>query len=135
MDLDEALVFLGDFGRYQTLIYILICLAGQVPAAWHMLAISFLGAVPDHHCKVPTDERLRETIPSVVGDDGSLTFVQCEQYVNVSVDNSTVPCDNGWEYNSTYYGNTIVNEVGSGRSKGIFFGGVGVPNDIIPINN
>ena len=100
------LVFLGDFGRFQTLVYILICLAGQVPSAWHMLAISFLGAVPDYRCDAPPGDQPEES------GSGSLKIsLQCEQYVNVSVDNTTEPCGDGWVYNSTY-GNTIVTEVG-----------------------
>ncbi|XP_022108721.1 organic cation transporter protein-like isoform X1 [Acanthaster planci] len=109
MELDEALVFLGDFGRYQTLIYLLICLAGQVPSAWHMLGISFLGAVPGHHCKVPAGEQLEETVPKVTGDNGE-EYSKCFKYVNITVDNETMPCDEGWNYDQTYYGNTVATE-------------------------
>ncbi|XP_038073511.1 organic cation transporter protein-like [Patiria miniata] len=110
MELDEALVFLGDFGRYQTLIYVLICLAGQVPSAWHMLAISFLGAVPGHRCKVPAGQSLEETVPTVVGKDGGEEFAECLKYLNRSAYNETIPCDDGWDYDSTYYGKTIATE-------------------------
>ena len=111
MELDQVLVFLGDFGRFQTLVYILICLAGQVPSAWHMLAISFLGAVPDYRCDAPPGDQPEETaVPEADGGSVKISS-QCEQYVNVSVDNTTEPCGDGWVYDSTY-GNTIVTEVG-----------------------
>ncbi|XP_033634576.1 organic cation transporter protein-like isoform X1 [Asterias rubens] len=109
MELDQVLVFLGDFGRFQTLVYILICLAGQVPSAWHMLAISFLGAVPDYRCDAPPGDQPEETAVRESGSGSLKISSQCEQYVNVSVDNTTEPCGDGWVYDSTY-GNTIVTE-------------------------
>ena len=112
MELDEALVTLGDFGRYQTIIYILICSAGQITSVWHMLGISFLGAVPDHHCKVPEGRWLNESIPLEGDRDGAMEYSSCRQYVNfTNVGNDTSTCTDGWSYDDTYYGSTIVNEV------------------------
>ncbi|XP_035675458.1 organic cation transporter protein-like [Branchiostoma floridae] len=105
MELDEALILLGDFGLYQTIIYVLICVSGQFTQAWHMLSMAFLGGLPEHHCKVPGVNR-NHSIPSSLVD-GREVYSQCSMYKNFSIDNSTVPCENGWEYS---FQSTIVTE-------------------------
>ncbi|EDV53886.1 organic cation transporter-like protein [Drosophila erecta] len=52
MGYDEAIVHLGDFGRYQKIIYFLICLT-SIPVAFHKLAGVFLLAKPDFRCALP----------------------------------------------------------------------------------
>ncbi|XP_039494150.1 organic cation transporter-like protein [Drosophila santomea] len=52
MGYDEAIVHLGDFGRYQKIIYSLICLT-SIPVAFHKLAGVFLLAKPDFRCALP----------------------------------------------------------------------------------
>ncbi|XP_017047157.1 organic cation transporter-like protein [Drosophila ficusphila] len=52
MGYDEAIVHLGDFGRYQKIIYFLICLT-SIPVAFHKLAGVFLLAKPDFRCVLP----------------------------------------------------------------------------------
>ncbi|EDW67543.1 organic cation transporter-like protein [Drosophila virilis] len=54
MGYDEVIVQLGDFGRYQMIIYTLICLT-SIPVAFHKLAGVFLLAKPDFRCALPTD--------------------------------------------------------------------------------
>ncbi|EDW16686.1 organic cation transporter-like protein [Drosophila mojavensis] len=54
MGYDEVIVQLGDFGRYQKIIYVLICLT-SIPVAFHKLAGVFLLAKPEFRCALPTD--------------------------------------------------------------------------------
>ncbi|KAH8381363.1 hypothetical protein KR093_003478, partial [Drosophila rubida] len=54
MGYDEVIVQLGDFGRYQKIIYLLIALT-SIPVAFHKLAGVFLLAKPDFRCALPTD--------------------------------------------------------------------------------
>ena len=43
MDVDTALSRLGKWGKFQVVFYIVLSIADTFPAAWHMLAIVFLG--------------------------------------------------------------------------------------------
>ncbi|XP_005187237.2 organic cation transporter-like protein [Musca domestica] len=52
MGYDEVLTHLGDFGRYQKIIYFLICLT-SITCAFHKLAGVFLLAKPDFRCVLP----------------------------------------------------------------------------------
>ncbi|XP_075149164.1 organic cation transporter protein-like [Haematobia irritans] len=52
MGYDEVLTHLGDFGRYQKIIYFLICLT-SITCAFHKLAGVFLLAKPDFRCILP----------------------------------------------------------------------------------
>lgn len=77
-----------------------------------MLAISFLGAVPEHHCKIPEGGSLEDSIPHMVDPDtGQLEYDSCTVYVQDGTEsNRTKECDQ-WEYSKEPYGDTIVNEV------------------------
>lgn len=55
MGYDEVLVHLGDFGRYQRVIYFLICLTSII-CAFHKLAGVFLFAKPQFRCLLPFEE-------------------------------------------------------------------------------
>ncbi|XP_072167135.1 organic cation transporter protein-like [Diadema setosum] len=116
MELDEALQLLGDFGCYQSIVYVLICLVGQWTQSWHMLAISFLGAVPDHRCSSDDlDGEPWELYPvesDSLGDGGEEeppVYSSCELYTNYSVSNATEECSE-WTYNDSEYGTTIATE-------------------------
>ena len=111
MELDEALIILGDFGLYQTIIYILICTAGQVPSVWHMLVISFIGATPDHRCQIPAGRLVNESIPIIEHQNGEAQYSSCQQYAKFTYGNEMTSCSDGWWYDDAYYGNTIVTEV------------------------
>uniref|UniRef100_A0A1I8PZ51 Major facilitator superfamily (MFS) profile domain-containing protein n=1 Tax=Stomoxys calcitrans TaxID=35570 RepID=A0A1I8PZ51_STOCA len=52
MGYDEVLTHLGDFGRYQKVIYFLICLT-SITCAFHKLAGVFLLAKPEFRCVLP----------------------------------------------------------------------------------
>ncbi|KAI4470609.1 solute carrier family 22 member [Holotrichia oblita] len=52
MGYDDVIPLLGDFGRYQTKIYILLCLPAII-CAFHKLATVFLQARPDFRCQLP----------------------------------------------------------------------------------
>ncbi|KAL7727041.1 hypothetical protein ACLKA6_012424 [Drosophila palustris] len=54
MGYDEVITQLGDFGRYQKIIYLLIALT-SIPVAFHKLAGVFLLAKPDFRCALPSD--------------------------------------------------------------------------------
>lgn len=121
MELDDALKSLGDFGRYQTIVYVLICLVGQLTQSWHMLAIGFLGAVPEHQCRIPSVGGPADDVgdpwnhyyplePGKVDGDDPVNS-SCLRYVNFTADNATEGCTDGWIYDEELYGKTIATEV------------------------
>lgn len=54
MGYDEVLAHLGEFGRYQKRIYLLVCLPA-ISCAFHKLVNVFLMAKPDHRCRLPVE--------------------------------------------------------------------------------
>lgn len=54
MGYDEVLTHLGEFGKYQKRIYLLVCLPA-ISCAFHKLANVFLMAKPDHRCRLPVE--------------------------------------------------------------------------------
>ncbi|XP_069754326.1 organic cation/carnitine transporter 2-like isoform X2 [Narcine bancroftii] len=149
-DYDEVTAFLGEWGPFQKLIFLLLSFS-IFPNGFCGLSIIFIGDVPDHRCSIPANLNLSEawmnrTIPLVPGDDPH--YSKCSRYrldviVNLSetfpdpdlVNMSGVeqePCLDGWEYSREQYISTIVSEWDlvcndvwkSPFSMSIFFAGV-----------
>ncbi|XP_069753866.1 organic cation/carnitine transporter 2-like [Narcine bancroftii] len=127
-DYEEITAFLGDWGPFQKLIFLLLSVS-IFPNGFTGLSIVFVGDVPDHRCSIPANLNLSEawmnrTIPLVPGDDPH--YSKCSRYrldviVNLSetfpdpdlVNMSGVeqePCLDGWEYSREQYISTIVSE-------------------------
>ncbi len=86
-------------------------LHGQSNQGWHLFCV-LAGWEPDHHCHIPgvPEENISQYIPTEANYDGKEELSKCSRYVNISVDNSTMPCDNGWYYKPEF-DSTIVTEV------------------------
>lgn len=88
MDFDELLKhFLGNFGRYQRFVVLLLWLVGS-SVTLHNLSIVFMAAAPDHRCAVPEldaltnlsqETRLKYTIPKEVLE-GEERYSKCLMY-------------------------------------------------------
>ena len=52
MKLDDALLCLGAYGRYQLMVYFAISLFDNFPSIIHMTIGTFAGFTPEHRCKV-----------------------------------------------------------------------------------
>ncbi|XP_069017769.1 organic cation transporter protein isoform X2 [Embiotoca jacksoni] len=116
MNFDEILCLIGGFGKFQKILYVWICLP-QIFLAFHMLVSVFTGAVPPHLC--------RSTWPSA-GAPGSSNFslltspeglpkLSCRVPLNLSgasigAGHPTAHCQDGWEYSTEVFQNTIVTE-------------------------
>jgi len=57
VDFDALLPHIGEFGRYQIVFYLLMCVP-TMPAAFLAFNQVFLSAVPDHWCHVPDFDQL-----------------------------------------------------------------------------
>lgn len=68
-DYDEATAFLGQWGRFQQIVFFLIC-ATIVPNGLIGMCVVFVAANPDHHCLIPevnlTQPWRNATIPKEV---------------------------------------------------------------------
>jgi len=75
MDLDDLLLQVGEFGRYQKLLVWLVCLPACIPCGFCAFNQLFMAGVPSHWCYVPElmdvpgigpQDRRRLAIPSEV---------------------------------------------------------------------
>lgn len=134
-DYEAATAFLGEWGRFQQQVSLLLCLT-TVPNGFAGLAIVFLADTPSHRCLIPanlnlTAEWRNSSIP--LEEDrsrggGALVPSKCSRYrladvqsfserglvPGVDVNLSSVPkegCMDGWEYDRSLYMSTIISEV------------------------
>ena len=135
MRYDDILTHLGEFGRYQKCLFLAICLLA-VPCSWHSLGNTFLSASPEHYCRSYPGQSYEDlsavkncTIPYSRNGGG---WSKCERY-NVSVLSSadadqcstldeaddsvamptTVACNHGYVYDTTFYRSSAVSQVRS----------------------
>ena len=71
------------------------------------------GLSPDHHCKVPEGQHINGSIPWLNGEgrERGGSWHQCEMYVNSTLNNSTMKCQDGWTYEKNPNEISIVTEV------------------------
>ena len=126
MAFDEVLAHLGEFGRYQKRIYLLLCLPA-ISCALHKLAFVFLGAKASHRCLMPFEDPSNATYamsPNILNmslpwDDKSGNWSQCfrldanftdEYFQSGEPASSMVPCTD-WVYDHSKYMSSAVFEV------------------------
>ena len=136
MNFDELLNVTGGFGRYQVQLMLVVILLTLNSAIITMNSVFFAGSA-DHWCKIPelralnlTEDQEKNLSIPLENRDGRLQYSQCLRYsVNYSqlaVDNQndtiwpdqsfrhgneTMPCDQGWVYDTSQYTSTISMEV------------------------
>ena len=64
---DDVLEELGGFGRYQKFVYFFLFLP-TIFSAMHKLAWVFIGASPDHRCKLPVETDQNELSGQYITD-------------------------------------------------------------------
>jgi OCT family organic cation transporter-like MFS transporter 4/5 len=122
MAYDDILPYLGEFGRYQKRIYILLCLPA-ILCALHKLAGVFLQANVKHRCQLPFEfdnatyiiPELNMTIP---WDSNLNSWSSCarldanftSEYFDAGIPaNQSVKCDR-WVYDKSVYKSSAVTE-------------------------
>ncbi|XP_022209403.2 organic cation transporter-like protein [Drosophila obscura] len=124
MGYDEAIIKLGDFGRYQRIIYFLICLT-SIPVAFHKMAGVFILARPKFRCVLPFEDdspgngsqyELPEQLWNISYPPGDVCEYYdvdySEEYLNGSLartTNNTRSCDR-YVYDQSTYLNSAVTE-------------------------
>ncbi|XP_053188166.1 organic cation/carnitine transporter 2 [Scomber japonicus] len=131
-DYEAATAFLGEWGRFQQQVFLLLCLS-TIPNGYTGMSIVFLADTPPHRCVVPahinlTAEWRNSSIPlEEDNNSGALVPSKCSRYKlddiqsfsergmlpGVDVNLSNVPkesCLDGWEYDRSVYISTIVSE-------------------------
>ncbi len=138
VDFDALLPHIGEMGRYQLVLYLLMCVPACLPASFLAFNQVFLSAVPDHWCHVSDLEnsslslgRVKKlSIPRVdlgKGREAYVLYEKCLQYdvnfTQIYIDNGnkwprrpdpdwpTSNCKEGWDYDHSEYKDTLVTEV------------------------
>lgn len=133
MDFEDILSSVGDFGRFQSILVYLIFVPISTLVPFFEMANIFFVSSPDHWCHVSqlvnhsmVDQK--RLISPVFMKAGDLTYDKCNMYDidynvvanNFHLYNDTIgnitdygikSCDNGWQFDKTYYDNTAVTHV------------------------
>uniref|UniRef100_A0A6I8QXA8 Solute carrier family 22 (organic cation/zwitterion transporter), member 4 n=1 Tax=Xenopus tropicalis TaxID=8364 RepID=A0A6I8QXA8_XENTR len=126
LDYDEATSFLGEWGRYQFMIFFLLS-ASIIPNGFNGMSVMFLAGIPEHRCHIPESANLsaawrNASIPRQDGQDSQCRRYRLGTLTNYSalgllpgrdVDVTGIeqePCLDGWNYSKSLYLSTIVTE-------------------------
>ena len=117
---DDILVHLGEFGRYQKIVYFLLFMP-TIFSAMHKMAWVFLGAKVNHRCRLPIDASEEDS--EIDGkifynsttnisryykwDEDNDRFYQCSW---MDLNGKENQCDKGWVYDRTTFGSSAVME-------------------------
>ncbi|KAM4594521.1 solute carrier family 22 member 7a [Fundulus diaphanus] len=122
MRFEEILDDIGGFSKFQFLLLSILCLPRAI-LPLHFLLHNFISATPPHHCSLRILESRNESVwssgPETLAswlpyqDDGS--FSSCRVYSNpqtsnLSQDNRTVICPDGWTYDKSQFSSTTSSE-------------------------
>ncbi|KAL4232572.1 hypothetical protein ACF0H5_007262 [Mactra antiquata] len=129
MKFDDITLMLGEFGKYQKILYYLVCLTG-IFTGMQMLSSVFTLAIPDHRCNIQNLENdtfevqgqwhqlmINQSIPLVKDDSDNLVYATCDLYSNnqnTGYDSNGIPinaskqeCDE-WVYDKSTFKNTFI---------------------------
>lgn len=125
MKFDDILYHLGEFGRYQKRLYILLCLPA-ISVGGFMMGLVLTMETPKHRCKIPFYHNdtyeiqstyhkhlVNLTIPK--SDDETLEYSQCHIYVssgagNLNPANFTREKCTEWVYETSEFKSTFTSE-------------------------
>lgn len=116
MKLDDALLRIGGYGRFQLLCYSVIgfvCMRG----VWHLLSIFFIGYATPHSCNVPANSSF--ALPPCNEGGCQCEPDKCKVLQTNGSSAESIPCPDGWRYDGDWvsrwhfgmdYETTIVRE-------------------------
>ncbi|KAL3881602.1 hypothetical protein ACJMK2_028020 [Sinanodonta woodiana] len=136
MRYDDLLSLLGDFGRYQKILYCILVIPTGIISMQIMSPI-FILAVPDHRCALPDlsndtyaiqneehEQLVNKYIPMTTDYTGAASYSSCTIYdrsvnstgMNISKE---VPCSK-WVYDMSVFQDTVVTEINLVCEKTIY---------------
>ncbi|XP_042566714.1 solute carrier family 22 member 5-like [Clupea harengus] len=118
-DFDQITAFLGEWGPYQKLIFILLSLS-SIPNGYVGMTMVFLADIPPHHCRLPFLNSsygglgYNLSIPTEEVK-GEIILSRCRRYTeqgdsDAVFRNDTEGCLDGWVFSKERYVSTIVTE-------------------------
>ncbi|XP_070830884.1 organic cation/carnitine transporter 2-like [Chaetodon trifascialis] len=112
-DFDELTAFLGDYGLFQILVFVLLSVSA-IPCGYMGVMVVFVADTPKYHCKGPINCTRNGTDAeqnSWIGPDSCSRYkLNGSRTDTAGLDNDTEQCVDGWVYSTEIYTATIVSE-------------------------
>lgn len=64
-DYDETTAFLGHWGRFQQIVFFLLCVS-TIPNGSGVLSIIFVADIPSHHCMIPEVNLTQDWLDGII---------------------------------------------------------------------
>ena len=94
---DDILLSLGEFGRYQKVLYFLFSLP-YVLTSMQLLGWVFTGAELPHKCQKP---------PEICSNTTTCQALQCSILIN---NESSIPCQDNYEFDTRYIRDSVIKD-------------------------
>ncbi|XP_072035625.1 solute carrier family 22 member 21-like [Amphiura filiformis] len=112
MEFDQALRYLGNFGRYQTLLYLILNLMASIFTTLQLIGMVFVSYTPKpYYCTPPNGFFVNETVP-VFLDQGKETYDSCHMYMvqDGEVTENVTRCQFGWDFETVHGEQSVVTD-------------------------
>ena len=96
VDNEGLLELLGNPGRFQLLLFFILCTNYSV-MVFNNVNMALFGARNPHQCQLPANVSKYDAIPHTIAENGAVKFDSCRVYngFDGSVTNETIACPNG----------------------------------------
>ncbi len=116
MELDQALRYLGNFGRYQTLLFFLLNIIASIFTTLQLIGMVFVSYTPrPYYCTPPEGFYVNETVPVILEDEGGgeAIYDRCHMYVveDDEVTENVTTCQFGWDFETVRGEQSVVTDV------------------------
>ena len=123
MEFEDILSEVGSFGLYQKNLIIFFLVPNFVTLPWLHMGLLFMTNTPDHWCYVAEiansklsldlQKRLIRPQHDLSCSMYDVNYTQILQWENLTANHSwpTKKCNEGWQYDETYYDETAVTKV------------------------
>ncbi|XP_072036920.1 organic cation/carnitine transporter 2-like [Amphiura filiformis] len=112
MEFDQALRYLGNFGRYQILLYLILNIIASIFTRLQLIGMVFVSYTPKpYYCTPPEGFFVNETVP-VFLDQGKETYDSCHMYVvqDGEVTENVTRCQFGWDFETVHGEQSVVTD-------------------------
>jgi hypothetical protein len=108
MNFDDYLKLINDWGKFQKIKYLIICLSYMLPSIM-VYTYSFTAAIPNFRCEFNEEYQVTKEECSIY--QKSISLKECQRCFIRSLNNQSIESCHSYVFDKKYYQSTLTEEV------------------------